>query len=299
MAYAIGVRTPYEAIPAAVRAWVERELGSSVVSAKTQQGGFSPGTAARVVTTSGRRAFVKAVGPELNPDTPTLFRNEITAMRAVSLPQAPILYSTYDDGAWVGLLLEDIDGALPTHPWRQDDADRVLDALAELTAALTPSPWPDAPVAAERSRDFLSRWHKVIADQTPVPSWVRGREEELAAIALAGLDALAQGNSLAHWDIRADNLLLTDDRVVFVDWAFASRATPWADTVFVQAEMRSSVRLPVLPDDPGATGFLAGVAGGLLWGSQREAPPGLPTIRTWQREQAEIYLTWLRERLGW
>lgn len=211
MAHAIGVRTPYEAIPAAVRAWADRELGSSVVSAKTQQGGFSPGTAARLVTASGRRAFVKAVGPELNPDTPTLFRNEITAMRAVSLPQAPILYSTYDDGAWVGLLLEDIDGALPVHPWRQDDADRV----------------------------------------------------------------------------------------VFVDWAFASRATPWADTVFVQAEMRSSVRLPPLPDNPGATGFLAGVAGGLLWGSRREAPPGLPTIRTWQSEQAEIYLTWLRERLGW
>ncbi|MFC0622673.1 aminoglycoside phosphotransferase family protein [Kribbella deserti] len=299
MAHAIGVRTPYEAIPATVRAWVERELGSSVVSAKTQQGGFSPGTAARLVTASGRRAFVKAVGPELNPDTPALFRNEITAMRAVSLPHAPTLYGTYDDGAWVGLMLEDIDGALPVHPWRQGDADRVLEALAEVTAALTPSPWTAAPVAAERSGGFLSRWGQVIADRTPVPDWARGREEELAVIAADGVEALAKGNSLVHWDLRADNILLTGDRVVFVDWTFTSRAADWADAVFVHAEMRSSVRLPQLGDDPGITGFLAGIAGGLLWGSQQAAPPGLPTIRAWQRGQADLYLDWLRERLGW
>ena len=70
MAHAAGVRLPFEEVPAAVRAWVERALGSVVVSAATQQGGFSPGVAARLVTASGRRAFVKAVGTSLNPKTP-------------------------------------------------------------------------------------------------------------------------------------------------------------------------------------------------------------------------------------
>jgi hypothetical protein len=300
MAHALGPRTPYEAIPAAVRAWVDRSLGSSVVSATTHLGGFSPGTAARLVTASGRRAFVKAVGPELNPDTPTLFRDEIKVMQGVGpLPQAPTFYAAYDDGAWVGLLLEDIEGRLPPQPWERTDALRVLDALGELTEALDPSPWSEAPVAAVRSEAFLSRWPVIVEDGTPVPDWVSGREAELADLARSGREALAAGKSLAHWDIRSDNLLLTDDRVVFVDWALAARATSWADSVIVQAEMRPSVRLPDLPDHPGLTGFVAAIAGGLWWGSHQPAKPGLPTMRTWQREHAQLYLDWLRDRLGW
>jgi hypothetical protein len=298
MAHAAGVRLPFEELPAAVRAWVERALGSVVVSAKTQQGGFSPGVAARVVTASGRRAFVKAVGTSLNPKTPELFRNEIAAMRGGGqLPQTPVLYDVYDDGDWVVLLLEDIEGRLPPHPWVQEDAVRVLAALEELTSALDPSPWTDAPVAAVRSRDFLSRWDNVIADGLDVPEWVSGREEELAQLARTGLEALSAGKALSHWDLRADNVILTEDRVVFIDWAHAALAPAWADGVILQADMRESVTLPELPDDVGITGFLTAIAGGLWWGAAQPAPPGLPTIREWQRRHAIVHLDWVRERL--
>ncbi|HET6294134.1 MAG TPA: hypothetical protein VFG33_12185 [Kribbella sp.] len=299
MAHAVGVRLPFEKVPVGVKAWVGRVLGSSVASATTQQGGFSPGVAARLITTSGRRAFVKAVGSSLNPDTPRLFRNEIAVMQGLaSLPYAPLLYDVYDDGDWVALLLEDIDGYLPPHPWHPHDAARVLDALAELTEALQPSPWPDAPVAAVRSQGFLSRWDDVIADGTAVPEWVAGREQELAELARTGLAALAKGDGLAHWDLRADHLLMTEDRVVLIDWAHAAVAAPWADTVILHADMRGAVELPELPDDDGITGFLAGIAGGLWWGSDQPPPPGLPTLRPWQRDHALAHLDWLRERLG-
>jgi hypothetical protein len=299
VAHAAGVRLPFEEVPAPVRAWVERALGSVVVSAGTQQGGFSPGVAARVVTASGRRAFVKAVGTSLNPKTPELFRQEITAVQAIGpLPPTPQLYDVYDDGDWVGLLFEDIEGRLPSHPWEQRDADRVLDAVAELTDALDPSPWPDAPVAAVRSGEFLSRWDNVIADGLDVPEWAAGREEELAELARAGLRALAEGKTLAHWDLRADNIILTDDRVVFIDWAHPALAPRWADTVILQADMRESVALPALPDEPGITGFITAMAGGLWWGAAQPAPPGLPTIRSWQRRHAIVHLDWVRERLS-
>lgn len=301
MAHASGVRLPYEESPAAVRAWVDRALGSSVVSAATQQGGFSPGVAARLVTATGRRAFLKAVGPSLNPDTPTLFRNEIAAMQGLaahSLPHTPFLYDVYDDGDWVGLLMEDIDGYLPPHPWRPQDANRALDALEELTAALQPSPWLEAPVAAVRSEAFLSRWDLVIADGLEVPDWMAGREQEFAVLARTGLDALAKGDGLAHWDLRADNILMTEQRVVFVDWAHAATAASWADTVILYGDMQGSVDLPTLPDDVGITGFIAGIAGGLWWGSYQPSPAGLPTIRAWQRESALQHLDWLRDRLS-
>ncbi|MGW6282636.1 aminoglycoside phosphotransferase family protein [Kribbella sp. NPDC055071] len=299
MAHAAGVRLPYEELPAVVRAWVERTLGSAVVSAATQQGGFSPGVAARLVTVSGRRAFVKAVGTALNPKTPELFRQEITAMHAIGpLPMAPALYDVYDDGDWVAMLFEDIEGHLPDHPWNQPEADRVLDAVAELTEALDPSPWPEAPVAAVRSREFLTRWDNVIADGLDVPEWACGREEELAELARVGVRALAEGKALAHWDLRADNIILTEDRVVFIDWAHPALAPRWADTVILHADMRESVRLPALPDDIAITGFLTAIAGGLWWGASQPPPPGLPTIRAWQRQHALIHLDWVRERLG-
>jgi hypothetical protein len=298
MAHAAGVRLPYEKMPLPVRDWVERTLGSVVVTAATQQGGFSPGVAARLVTTSGRRAFVKAVGTSLNPKTPELFRQEITAVQAIGpLPTAPTLYDVYDDGDWVGLLFEDIDGWLPAHPWEQADADRVLAALEELTDALDPSPWPDAPLVAVRSHDFLSRWDNVLSDNLAVPAWMDGRVEEFAELARTGIRALAEGKALAHYDLRADNIILTDDRVVFIDWAHPALAPRWTDTVILHADMRSSVALPPLPDDVAITGFIAAIAGGLWWGAAQPAPPGLPTIRGWQREHAIIHLDWVRDRL--
>jgi hypothetical protein len=304
MVIARGPRMAYEDAPAVVRAWVEHELGSQVVASSTQYGGFSPGVAARLVTASGRRAFVKAVGPELNPDTPGLFRQESVAMQALDplrLTQAPRLYGAYDDGAWVALLLEDIEGRTAPHPWPREDAVRVIDAIDELSSALTPSPWPDAPVAAERSVKFLSGWDRVVADGIDLPASMRGRSAELVELARLGRDAVAQGDGLAHWDIRSDNLLLTEDRVVFVDWAWAGRAASWADQVFIRVDIRTGDSVPDIPDlpaDNGITGFLAAFAGGLWWAAHQPPPPGLPTIRSFQRDSAEAALGWLRTRLA-
>src|SRR5207302_1827120 len=81
--------------PAALAQW----LGGPVVEATTQPAGFSPGAAARVRTADGRRVFVKAVGPELNPDSPDIYRQE--ARIVGSLPATvpvPRLLWTHDQG---------------------------------------------------------------------------------------------------------------------------------------------------------------------------------------------------------
>src|SRR4051812_34185985 len=71
-----GVRLPYGELPARVRTWVDGVLGGAVVESVTQPGGFTPGVAARVRTADGRRAFVKAVSAEANPDSPRMHREE-------------------------------------------------------------------------------------------------------------------------------------------------------------------------------------------------------------------------------
>ena len=113
-----GKRLHWPAIPAQLRAEVERQLGGRVTEAVTQLGGFSPGVAARLRLDNGQRAFVKAVG-QINPESPGIHRAE--ARIAAALPDgtpAPRLLGTVDADGWVILILADIEGRMPAQPWQ-------------------------------------------------------------------------------------------------------------------------------------------------------------------------------------
>lgn len=87
------MRLPWPAIPAELRDTVESHLGDRVAEAIAQPGGFSPG----VALAGGGRAFVKAVGPEPNPETADMHRAE--ARIAASLPggvPAPRLLDSFE-----------------------------------------------------------------------------------------------------------------------------------------------------------------------------------------------------------
>ncbi|MFJ8108656.1 phosphotransferase [Streptomyces sp. NPDC096132] len=307
-----GTRTPWEALPTPVRTAVADLLGAPVTHATTQPGGFSPGVAARVRTAAGHRAFVKAVSADTNPHSPDLHRAE--ARNAAALPPgvpAPRLLGTYDDGTWVALLFEEVPGRQPHVPWHAPELRRVLDAVGELSRALTPAPVP-APPAAESLVDSFAGWERLRAPEeerlrTRLDPWTLARLPALADLAAGWADATA-GDTLAHGDLRADNMLLTaDDRVVFVDWPHAVRAAPWFDLLV----MLPCVRAQGGPDpeelftahpcgrdaDPdGVTAALAALAGYFVERSLRPSPPGLPTLRAFQRAQGEAALAWLRRR---
>ncbi len=109
-------------MPPAVHAWVESTLEAPVVDVQARVGGMSPAVAASVRAANGETAFVKAVSPEIHPDTPTHFRHEMEVLAALAvLPRVPYraaTLSTYDDGDWVAIALEDIDGRYPD--WNLD-----------------------------------------------------------------------------------------------------------------------------------------------------------------------------------
>ncbi|MFD8133448.1 aminoglycoside phosphotransferase family protein [Streptomyces mirabilis] len=310
---AAGLRTPWEELPRTLRDAVADVLGAPVRTAVTQAGGFSPGAAARVTTTDHRRAFVKAVSGETNPDSPALHRAE--ARNASALPPnapAPRLLGTYDDGTWVALVFEDVAGRQPHVPWREDEFRRVLDAVEELGRALTPAPF-DAPTAAQSLAHAFQGWRQLIdsgdtggADLDP---WIAAHLHELAELSAPWAE-FATGDTLAHADLRADNVLLTKDGgVVFVDWPHAVRAAPWFDLLL----MLPCVRAQGGPDpeevftthplgrdaDPeGVTATLAALAGFFVQQSRQAPPPGLPTLRAFQHAQGAAALGWLRKRLA-
>ncbi|MEV7342350.1 aminoglycoside phosphotransferase family protein [Streptomyces sp. NPDC093544] len=310
---AAGVRTPWEALPHPVRDAVAQLLGAPVTEAVTQSGGFSPGVAARVTTAERHRAFVKAVSGDTNPHSPALHRRE--ARNAAALPPgtpSPRLLGSYDDGTWVALVFEDVDGRQPHVPWRAHELKRVLHAVADLGRALTPSSVA-APPVGEHLAEHFSGWERLIgaadSDVSALDPWVARNLRRLAELSAPWAE-FASGDTLAHGDLRADNLLLTaDDGVVFVDWPHAVRAAPWFDLLVmlpcVRAqggpdpdEVFTSHLLGRDADPKGVTATLAAVAGYFVQQSLQPDPPGLPTIRAFQRAQGDAAVEWLRKRLG-
>lgn len=137
--------------------------------------------------------------------------------------------------------------------------------LDEMARRLTPAPVPGLPTAVDRLAHDFAGWHRIAAEPPPdLDPWVSGHLAELCRLADHGIAALT-GDSTA-----------------------GGTPTPrWPPP-----------RLTRGVDALDLTGALAGVAGFFADGGRLAPPPGLPTVRAFQRAQAAAALSWLRERLG-
>jgi aminoglycoside phosphotransferase (APT) family kinase protein len=299
-------------VPADVRAAIEGRLGSPVVEARNQAGGFSPGLAARCALADGRRVFLKAVSPAQNPTACRIHRRE--AEVASRLPErlpVPRLLEVHDDGHWVALAFEEVAGRQPREPWVVDELDVVIPAIRRFSEDVTPTPAPALQAVGDRYGAGFDGWRRLAGgdgDASPYGPEVLRAVERLADLEVRWLDA-AEGDTLLHTDLRADNLLLTEDRgVVLVDWPWACTGAAFVDLVM----MLPSIGLGGGPDldavidryrlldgvDPDAfRAVLVAVAGFLVRQSLEPDPPGLPTVRHFQRAQAEVALGWLLPRV--
>jgi aminoglycoside phosphotransferase (APT) family kinase protein len=302
-------RPAYDALPFEVRAWADEQLGSPVTSWTSESGGFSPGVAARVTCTDGTRAFLKAVSSEVNPVSPGMHRAEarVTAALPGSIG-APALLGVYDDGTWVALLFELVEGRPPLLPWRPGElaaALRALDRLAEVPAL------PDLPTAAEVLGDDFTGWRKLAADPPKdLELWQLRHLDELVALETAWPEAAA-GDRLLHLDARDDNMIVQPSgEVVLVDWPWAASGDPILDVVgFVPSAMLRGVTDPeavlaatgagrrATPE--AVTSLIAAIAGFMEDARRRPQPPGIPTVRAFQAAQAGAAGAWLRQRTGW
>ncbi|MGP9526862.1 phosphotransferase [Glutamicibacter sp. AOP5-A2-18] len=304
-------RITWANLPEHVRLGIEQILGSSVVESIGQQGGFSPGTADRVRTASGRTAFVKAVNSSLNEVSPVIHRKEaaITAALPLELPAASLI-GTFDDGDWIALILSDVEGSHPHVPWRTNELTLVLDALLDLTRTAVPEGLEHLPkLSQELSVDF-GGWARVRADlPESCDPRIRANLDRLEHLAEHGLSTL-DGDSLVHTDVRADNVLITrDNGAILVDWPWACIGAHWFDALTVLVNVRvfdpsfdveSVVQShPVFATTNASSvdGVLAGLGAYFVDVARRPAPLGLPTLRVFQQQQGEAVMGWLRQRL--
>jgi aminoglycoside phosphotransferase (APT) family kinase protein len=310
MERARGTRITWDDLPDRVKAAIEENLGGRVVETLDQAGGFSPGLATRVRAENGARAFVKAASQDLNPITPDIHRREARVAPALP-PDAPVshLVWVYDEGedGWVVLAFADVDGHIPACPWEPDELRRVVDGIVRMHAALTPCPI-QLPTAGSHFATGLRGWSRLTGDERGLDAWSRTHLTALAALEADAPHATA-GETLLHLDLRADNILLTEDDIVVVDWPNASIGAPWVDMLC----MAPSVTLEGGPDpetfvamhpavrdaDPRKVdAVLASLTGYFTRQALQPDPPGLPTLRAFQAAQGEVCRLWLAGRLG-
>ena len=307
---AAGVRVHWEQLPDWVRHAIETRLGGKVVEARTQPGGFSPGLAARLRLNDGRRVFVKAVSEQANPDTPRMHRREaqIVAALPASAP-VPRLLWTHDESGWIVLAFEDVDGRHPGAPWTEEDLELVVNALKKMAADLTPSPIATDATASDAFEGDINGWR--IAQQRGEERLDRWCLKHLAR--LADVESLAPaaavGETLLHFDTRADNILIAGDRVFVLDWPSARIGAAFVDWLIMAPSV--AMQGGPAPDDFMTRFDLSGVsrqdfdailcstAGYFVVRALAPAPQGLPTVRAFQAAQGKIALEWLQERTGW
>ncbi|HZM81975.1 MAG TPA: phosphotransferase [Candidatus Limnocylindrales bacterium] len=273
-----GNRLRWAELPGFVRETIEAALADRVVAADSKEGGFSPGLASVLTLASGATVFAKAVSLARNEFTVAAIRNEADVLRALppTVP-APRLRWSYDDGEWVVLVTEAVDGHTPAQPWRRDELARFLDATTVLARSLTPSP-----IAAPKLADD-AEFH--------VDGWPEATE----------------GTALLHGDLRADNFLLTRNGFTVVDWPSVCVGPPWIDLLFAlpsvamhgggdPQELWSAHPLGRDADPDAVDVALAGLAHFFLTRAKEPTPPLLPTIRQFQQVQGEITTAWLAAR---
>ncbi|GAB3837791.1 hypothetical protein GCM10029963_03140 [Micromonospora andamanensis] len=134
-------RPRWAELPASVRGIIEELLGDPVAYAESCAGGFSPGFASRLTLQGGHRAFVKAVDAQLWPIEASHYRAEaaVTGRLPAGMP-VPRLLNLRDDGRWVILAFEQVDGVAPGQPWTAPQIRRLVAQAVTFAQAATPSP---------------------------------------------------------------------------------------------------------------------------------------------------------------
>lgn len=303
-------------VPPKVKAAVENMAGGQVVEAANCEGGFSPGLASRLTLADGSMIFVKAIDGGEWPDQATMYRAEssVSAALPAAVP-APRLLASHDDGRWVVLAFEYVDGAEPDLRRRPAEVLRVAAALEELASTLTPSP-----IAVPSDHPRLGGWADLASDsdrlaRLPALSpWAATNLTRLIALEEAGL-AAAQGRSLVHFDAYPHNILLTDNRVLFADWPHARLGAPYVDLIL----FASSAAAAGVDPEPIVTGHapaaetephvidavLAAHAGFCVSGGLYPVSPALAPIIAAKAELGIAATAWLQRRparetrIGW
>ncbi|MFG3440010.1 phosphotransferase [Nonomuraea sp. NPDC047897] len=253
-------RLAWEDLPTTVRDSVQSKFGQ-VVKAETADGGIMPGVAARLHLDGGSSLFLKAIAE----DHPAAFLHQRQEWAGHVLPAetpTPRMLWSSRTGGWIALVHEYVnDGARPADLTPgSPDLPAVQALLLRLTQALTPCPAVDAPLIGDNLALLHAKGKLMLGKHS---HRLAAADQVLYETALAGFDPGAlSGDTLIHYDLHGENILIHRDGAQVIDWSFAARAASWVDAALLAPRLIESSHSPAQVEE-----FVAGVP---TW---RDAPP--------------------------
>lgn len=295
-------RLQWRFLPPALRDRIESELGSPVVDAASQDGGFTPGFASVLTGEDGARLFVKAASRGAQREIAASYAEEARKLRILgdAVP-SPRLHWVLDEGGWVVLGFEAVPSRTPRRPWRPAELERALDLATTISQATVevPEGLGLSPLV-EDLPPLLTGW------ETVPESWPHHAE----AAALASAFAQVPADRFVHADLRDDNVLLTDDgRALACDWNWPALGPVWIDAVVLMASahgdgLDAEALLAAHPltrgvEPEAVDSWLAALCGFMLGARTRAVPTNSPHLRTHAEWYAAALWSWLEQRRKW
>jgi thiamine kinase-like enzyme len=271
---------------------IERLIGAKVESYTPVAGGYTPAT--RLLCRTTTTSFFAKIGA--TPLTSQFLRREMQIYNCVSGEFMPQLVAWEDHESAPILVIEDLSAAHWPPPWDERRVDLVLaqiHAMHHTQVSLASY----AQVHGARG----SHWQAVAAD--PAPFLALGLADErwldraLPLLIHNEARCSTDGESLTHWDLRSDNICITERRAIFVDWNHACLSNPTLDLGFWLPSLAyegGPEPERVLPDAPDIAAWVSGFF------AARAGLPGIsdaPRVRVVQRQQLETALPWAARAL--
>jgi hypothetical protein len=266
---------------------IEKLIGESVESYRPVHGGYTP--AIRLLCKTTKASFFAKVGATAL--TSEFLRREIHVYNCVTGGFMPKLVAWEDHTSEPILIIDDLSAHAWPPPWDERRVDLVLMQIEAMHATKVQLesyvqvhgvPGSNWQAVATDPKPFLSigiaddRWLNMT-----LPILIENEER-----------CRTDGNSLTHWDLRSDNMCITESRAIFVDWNLACLSNPKLDLGFwlPSFEYEGGPKPErILPDAPEIAALVSG------YFASRAGLPEIsdaPRVRLVQRQQLETALPW-------
>lgn len=275
-----------------LRSRIERLVGGRVESYRRVEGGYTP--ALRLLCKTAAASFFVKIGT--TPLTNENLGREIRLYNRLSGDFMPRLLASENHESESILVIEDLSTHHWPPPWDERHVELTLaqiDALHSTTAQVE--------TFAQVHGTQSTNWQAVASNPSPFlalgvadAEWL---EAALPLLIRHEASCPTAGESLTHCDLRNDNICVTAERAVFVDWNGACLSNPRLDLGFWLPSLAyegGPEPEKILPDAPEVAAWVSG------YFAARAGLPGIsdaPRVRAVQRRQLETALPWAARAL--
>ncbi len=271
---------------------IETLVGAKINSYRRVEGGYTP--ALRLLCETAKYNFFAKIGT--TPLTREFLNREIYVYNSLSGEFMPRFIASETHESEPILIIEDLSANHWSPPWSGRQIELTLEQINRLH---------NTPAALETYTEAHGThevsWQMVADDPQPFLSigiadakWL---EAALPVLIKYEESCATDGDSLTHWDLRSDNICITPERAIFIDWNGACLSNPkldlgcWLPSLQYESGVEPE---KILPDAPEIAAWVSGFF------AARAGLPEIsdaPRVRSVQKQQMKTALPWAARAL--